>query len=70
MVVSSQNSERERMLPMKISLIPMLIAGKTVSPEVRNALRENRLRDAADLIMKKYGLTCAEARDLLDLSVC
>jgi len=55
---------------MKISLIPMLIAGKTISPEVRTALRQNRPRDAAELIMKKYGLTYAEASDLLDLSLC
>ncbi|HUK41717.1 MAG TPA: hypothetical protein VLX11_11750 [Candidatus Acidoferrales bacterium] len=54
---------------MKISLIPMLIAGKTISPEVRSALRENRLH-VAELIMKKYRLTCAEASDLLDLSLC
>jgi hypothetical protein len=58
------------LLPMKLSLVPLLIAGKSISPEVRRALRENRLRDAAELIMKKYGLTCAEASDLLDVSVC
>jgi len=55
---------------MKLSLVPLLIAGKSISPEVRRALRENRLHDAAELIMKKYGLTCAETSDLLDVSVC
>jgi len=55
---------------MRLSLVPLLIAGKSITPDVRRALRENRLRDAAELIMKKYGLTCAEASDLLDVSVC
>ena len=55
---------------MKFSLIPLLIAGRTISSEVRQALRENRLHDAAELIMQKYGLSCAEASDLLDLSAC
>ena len=55
---------------MKFSLIPLLIAGKTISSEVRQALRENRLQDAAKLIVQEYGLTCAEASDLLDVSAC
>jgi hypothetical protein len=53
---------------MKLSLVPMLLSGKSISPEARQALRENRLRDAADILMKEYGLTWAEASQLLDIS--
>ena len=55
---------------MKLSLVPLLIAGASVSPEIRQALRENRLRDAAKLIMQQYGLSCIEAGQLLDVSAC
>jgi hypothetical protein len=55
---------------MSLSLIPMLVAGKTISDEARQALLENRFDDAAELLMKDYGLTCAETSDLLDVPVC
>jgi hypothetical protein len=55
---------------MKLSLVPLLISGASVSPEIRQALRESRLRDAAELIMQQYGLSCIEAGQLLDVSAC
>jgi hypothetical protein len=55
---------------MKFSFVPLLLDGKTLSVEARNALRENRLRDAATLLMHQYDLNCREAGDLLDLSLC
>ena len=55
---------------MKLSLVPMLIAGESISPEARLALRENRLNDAAEILMRQYDLSCVEAGDLLDVSVC
>ena len=55
---------------MKLSFIPLLLTGKTISAEVRKALRENRLKDAAAMLMKQYGLSCIEASDLLDIAVC
>lgn len=55
---------------MKFSIVPMLITGQSISPEVRQALRENRLRDAAKLIMEEYGLNCIEAGQLLDVPAC
>lgn len=55
---------------MSFSLVPMLVAGKTVSAELRQALREKCWEDAAELLMRDYGLTCAEASDLLDVPVC
>ncbi len=48
----------------------MLLAGESVSGEVRQALRENRREDAAKLLMRDYRLTCEEASDLLDVPVC
>jgi hypothetical protein len=47
----------------------MLLAGQSISPAAQQALRENRLEDAAELLMQEYGLTCAEANDLLGVSL-
>jgi hypothetical protein len=55
---------------MKLSFIPLLLTGKTISAEMRKALRENRLKDAAAMLMQQYGLSCIEASDLLDIAVC
>lgn len=55
---------------MKLSLVPLLLGGKTLSPEARNALRENRRKDAAALLMQQYDLDCHEAGELVDVSVC
>jgi FAD synthase len=55
---------------MKLSFIPLLLTGKTISTEVRQALREKRLKDAAALLMQQYGLSCIEAGDLLDIAMC
>jgi hypothetical protein len=55
---------------MRFSIIPLLIGGQSIAPEIKQALRENRLRDAAKLIMQEYGLTCVEAGQLLDVSAC
>jgi hypothetical protein len=55
---------------MKFSLLPMLLSGESISTEARRALRENRLKDAAKILMEKYGLNCVEVGDLLGLSAC
>jgi hypothetical protein len=55
---------------MKFSIVPLLIGGESISPEIKQALQENRLRDAARLIMQQYGLSCVEADQLLDVSAC
>jgi hypothetical protein len=55
---------------MKLSFVPLLLAGKSISPEAREALVENRLQDAAQLIMQQYGLSCLEAGHLLDVPAC
>ena len=55
---------------MKFSLIPMLLTGQSISVEARQALRENRLKDAAEILMAKYGLSCVEAGNLLNITAC
>jgi hypothetical protein len=55
---------------MSFSLVPLLLTGEGISPEARQALRENRLQDAGELLMQKYGLTCIEASHLLDVPLC
>ncbi len=55
---------------MKLSFVPLLLGGKTLSPEARNALHEDRREDAATLLMQQYDLDCREAGALLDVSVC
>ena len=41
---------------MKLSFIPLLITGKTISTEVRQALRENRVKDAAAMLSARVRL--------------
>jgi len=55
---------------MKLSFVPLLLGGKLLSPEARNALNENRRADAAALLMQQYDLDCREAGELVDVSVC
>ena len=54
---------------MSFSLVPLLVTGKSISHEARQALRENRIEDAAAILMDQYGLNCSEAGQLLDISV-
>jgi hypothetical protein len=55
---------------MKLSFVPLLLGGKTLSAEARDALRENRREHAAALLMQQYDLDCREAGELLDVYVC
>mgnify|MGYP003576163201 CR=1 FL=1 len=55
---------------MKLSLVPLLLSGKMLSPEARNALKENRRTDAAIWLMQQYDLDCREAGELVDASIC
>jgi hypothetical protein len=52
---------------MTFSIVPLLLVEEEIAPEVRRALVENRLWDAAQLLMREYGLSCTEARALLDM---
>ena len=63
------NTKKDRFSE-KFTIVPMLLTGKSISAEARQALRENRLKDAADIIMKEYGLNCDEASQLLDILAC
>jgi hypothetical protein len=52
------------------SLVPLLLNGQSISSEARRALSENRMKDAAVILMQDYGLTCVEAGDLLNVPAC
>jgi len=52
------------------SLAPLLVVDEDISAEARQALRENRLQDAARLLMRQYALNCVEAGNLLNVTVC
>jgi len=68
--MSNANNSIKRANSQKFSMVPLLVTGQTVSPEARQALRENRLKDAAVILMGQYGLSCVEASDLLNLPAC
>ena len=53
-----------------LSVLPLLLAEPEIPDKARQALLENRLRDAAEVLMQEYGLNCAETGHLLDVSVC
>jgi hypothetical protein len=55
---------------MKFSLVPLLLANQDISAEARNALVENRLQDAAAILIEQNGLSCVEAGQLLDVAAC
>ena len=63
------NSRKEE-FTMKFSLVPLLLASRDISAEARRALVENRLRDAAAILMEQNGLSCVEAGQLLDVPAC
>ena len=67
---NDQKSAQIRGSTSSFSVIPLLLAGQSISPEARQALRENRLKDAAVILMEEYGLSCVEVTHLLDLSPC
>jgi len=55
---------------MTFSVLPLLLAEEEIPAEAREALLQNRLQDAAKLLMQEYGLSCIEASHLLDVSAC
>ena len=55
---------------MKFSLVPLLLSNQDISAEARKALVENRLKDAAVILMEQNELSCVEAGQLLDVSAC
>ena len=42
---------------MRLSLVPLLLTNRDISPEARMALFENRLHDAAAILMKQRRCT-------------
>ncbi len=46
---------------MSLSVVPLLLVEEEIPPEVRRALVENRLQDAAGVLIREYRLSCAGA---------
>jgi len=70
---SKRNDQKGAQTPgpsTNFSLIPLLLTGQSISPEARQALRENRLKDAAVILMEEYGLSWVEAGNLLNITAC
>lgn len=55
---------------MKLSLIPLLVESENISAEAKKAITENRLKDAAALLVRENRLDCDEAGELLDIQAC
>jgi hypothetical protein len=52
---------------MEFSLVPLLLENRDISAEAHTALAENRLQDAAAILMEQNGLSCVEVGHLLDI---
>lgn len=52
------------------SLVPLLLGEAELPAEARRALLDNRLQDAAETLMRSYGLSCVEASQLLNVAAC
>ena len=50
------------------SLVPLLLAETDLPAETRRALSEGRRREAAELLMQTYGLSCSDAGELAGTS--
>jgi hypothetical protein len=61
---------RHERLSGRFSIVPLLLGSRDISAATRRALVENRLRDAAFLLMDEHGLSCIEAGHLLDVPAC
>ncbi len=56
---------------MRFSLVPLLLGGESSPAEAKQALRENRINHAADILLTaEFGLNCVEASHLLDVAAC
>ena len=52
-----------------LSMVPLLL-GENIPVQARRALLEDRPREAGKTLMKTYGLSCAEAAQLVDANPC
>ena len=70
LLTPDQKSAQTQGSTSSFSLIPLLLTGQSISPEARQALRENRVKDAAVILMEEYGLSWVEAGNLLNITTC
>ena len=68
--LASAGPHESKTYQQRLSVVPLLIADTQIPSDVRQALVENRLQDAAIILMEEYGLSCVEVTHLLDMSPC
>jgi hypothetical protein len=66
----SRTPAEPEQIPGHFSVAPLLLAEEEIPAEVRQALLAGRRQDAAEMLMQRYGLSCNEASDLLDVFAC
>ena len=66
----TRTMKKDGPMPGHFSVVPLLRAEGEIPAEVRQALLAGRRQDAAEMLMQKYGLSCDEASDLLDVFAC
>jgi hypothetical protein len=57
-------------ISMKFSLVPLLLGGESISAEAKRALRENRIEDAADILIAEHEFNCVEVGHLSRIAAC
>ncbi len=56
MSLTSRPVAEKGQVRMKFSLVPLLPGGESISAEMKQALREDRIKDAAHILIVEYGL--------------
>jgi len=56
MSLTSRPVAEKGQVRMKFSLVPLLPGGESISAEMKKALREDRIKDAAHILIVEYGL--------------
>ena len=62
--LASAGPHESKTYQQRLSVVPLLIADTQIPGDVRQALVENRLQDAAIILMEEYGLSCVEVTHL------
>jgi len=68
--LASAGPHESKTYQQRLSVVPLLFADTQIPSDVRQALVENRLKDAAVILMEEYGLSWVEASNLLNITAC
>jgi len=59
--LASAGPHESKTYQQRLSVVPLLVADTQIPSDVRQALVENRLQDAAIILMEEYGLSCVKS---------